>query len=48
MLLYEFTEQRGELGLSFAMGVILLLISLVFIVLFIREYQKASAEQRGA
>lgn len=48
MLLYEFTEQRGELGLSFAMGVILLLISLAFIVLFIREYQKASAEQPGA
>lgn len=43
ILLYRFTSARGALGLSFAMGIILLILSLAFVILFIREFQKAES-----
>lgn len=44
VLLYRFTTKRGALGLSFAIGIILLIITLVFIALFLREFDLGQRE----
>jgi len=42
VLVYRFGWLRGSLGRAFAVGVILLLVTLGFIVLFIREFERQS------
>jgi ABC-type sugar transport system permease subunit len=44
ILLYRFTKEQRELGLSFSVGVVLFVITLVFTVLFIREFERATGE----
>lgn len=44
ILLYRFGWQRAELGMGFTVGIILLIVSTLFIALFIREFEK---EARG-
>lgn len=47
VLVYRFGWLQGRLGLAFATGVILLLVTLGFIIIFIREFQR-STEEVGA
>jgi len=42
VLVYRFGWLQGSLGRAFAVGVILLLVTLGFIVLFIREFERQS------
>ena len=41
ILLYRFAYNRGAMGLSYAIGIVLLVIVLAFIVLFIREFERS-------
>lgn len=40
VLLYRLAFERGDLGLAYAVGIVLLLMSLAFIALFLREFQR--------
>jgi ABC-type sugar transport system permease subunit len=44
VLLYRFAYSRGALGLAYAVGVILLFITIGFTFLFIREFERSSKE----
>lgn len=44
VLLYRFAYSRGALGLAYAVGVILLFITIGFTFLFIREFERSSEE----
>lgn len=43
VFLYRFAYEQGQMGMAFAVGVILLIIMLVFIALFIREFELEEA-----
>lgn len=43
VFLYRFAYEQGQMGLAFSVGVILLLIMLVFIAIFIREFELEEA-----
>lgn len=47
ILLYRFAWESNEMGIAFAVGMILLAITLGFVVLFIREFERASAQGGG-
>jgi len=48
ILVYRFAYLNGEMGLSFSAGVFLLLITLTFIYVFLRQYEKSDqTELRG-
>jgi ABC-type sugar transport system permease subunit len=47
ILLYRFAFSRNNFGLAFAVGIILLAITLVFAILFIREFQKQADNGGG-
>jgi ABC-type sugar transport system permease subunit len=40
VLLYRYARETGELGLSFAVGMVLFAITMVFVALFIREFER--------
>lgn len=44
VLLYRFGYEEGQLGLGFTVGIVLFVITMVFVALFIREFEK----QRGS
>lgn len=44
ILLYRFTKEQRELGLAFAVGIILFAITLAFTILFIREFERSTGE----
>jgi ABC-type sugar transport system permease subunit len=44
VLLYRFAYQNGEFGLGFAVGMFLLAVTIVFVGLFIREFEKERKE----
>jgi ABC-type sugar transport system permease subunit len=44
VLLYRFAYQNGEFGLGFAVGMFLLAVTVVFVGLFIREFEKERKE----
>jgi len=46
ILLYRFAFDNAAMGLSYAIGIILLLITMVFVALFIREFEKTRGEVR--
>lgn len=41
ILMYRFAWQQGRMGMSFAVGMVLLAISLIFVFLFIREFESS-------
>ncbi|WP_121743525.1 carbohydrate ABC transporter permease [Natronorubrum halophilum] len=47
VLLYQFAYERGQMGVSYAIGIVLLLMTLGFVFVFIREFERAS-EGAGA
>ena len=47
VLLYRFAYSRGSMGAAYAIGVILLIITVAFVFLFIREFERSS-EESGA
>ena len=47
ILLYRFTAQEGALGRAYAVGIVLLVITLVFVALFIREFERSHSEVSG-
>lgn len=47
ILLYRFAWESNEMGLGFAVGMVLLAITVGFIILFIREFERASAQGGG-
>jgi ABC-type sugar transport system permease subunit len=46
ILLYRYTWQRGAFGLAYAVGVVLFLLTLSFVLIFLREFQRESVELR--
>jgi ABC-type sugar transport system permease subunit len=42
VLLYRFSYEQGQMGLSYAIGVILLLVTIGFVFVFIREFERTS------
>jgi ABC-type sugar transport system permease subunit len=44
VLLYRFAYGQGRMGVSYAVGVILLLLTIGFVFVFIREFERASEE----
>ena len=44
ILLYRFTAQEGALGRAYAIGIVLLIITLSFVILFIREFERSHSE----
>lgn len=47
ILLYRFANEAGALGMAFAVGVILLILTLGFVVLFIRQFEKNRDQVRA-
>lgn len=47
VLLYRFAYSRGSLGVAYAIGVVLLLLTIAFVFLFIREFERASSEAQA-
>ncbi|ELZ02188.1 carbohydrate ABC transporter permease [Natrialba aegyptia] len=47
VLLYQFAYERGQMGISYAIGIVLLVMTLGFVFVFIREFERAS-EGAGA
>lgn len=45
IFLYRFAYVRGQMGMAFAIGIILLLISAAFIVLLVREFEKDEIQE---
>lgn len=41
VLLYRYAQEYGDLGLSFAVGLVLFVITMVFVALFIREFERS-------
>ena len=46
ILLYRYSWQRGAYGLSFAVGAVLVMFTIAFIILFITEFERESGEAR--
>jgi ABC-type sugar transport system permease subunit len=44
ILLYRFAYNSGDMGRGYAVGVVLLAITLVFVALFIREFERTRGE----
>lgn len=45
VLLYQYSYEQGNMGRAFATGIILLLLTLGFVVIFIREFERESRER---
>jgi ABC-type sugar transport system permease subunit len=41
VLLYRYARETGELGLAFAVGMVLFAITIAFVALFIREFERS-------
>lgn len=48
VLLYRFAYLQGRFGMGFAVGMVLLALTIVFVALFIREFERARKEGAGA
>jgi ABC-type sugar transport system permease subunit len=48
VLMYRFAYKQSQMGLSYAIGMVLLIVVLLFVVLFIREFEKESGGQTHA
>ncbi|WP_135303962.1 carbohydrate ABC transporter permease [Haloarcula amylovorans] len=42
VLLYRFSYEQGQMGISYAVGVVLLMLTIGFVFVFIREFERAS------
>lgn len=47
ILMYRFARNEGQMGLAYAVGMVLLLLVLAFVVVFIREFEKSSREVKA-
>jgi ABC-type sugar transport system permease subunit len=47
VLLYRFAYEEGRFGLGFAVGMILLIMTIGFVALFIREFERSRSAARG-